>query len=103
MSSKFKNIIVEVNGIKFRSKKESRRYIELTMLKRAGKVISFELQPKYLIAGSGKSAIKYIADFRVEWSSGMITVEDVKGVKTPLYKLKKQLMWDKYGIEIVEI
>ena len=35
--------------------------------------------------------------------TGEVVVEDVKGVLTPEYKLKKQLMMDKYGIEIKEV
>ena len=46
-------------------------------------------------------AIKYVADFVYE-ENGQTVVEDVKGVKTPVYKLKKRMLAEKYGIVIKE-
>jgi hypothetical protein len=47
-------------------------------------------------------ALKYLADF-VYFQDGKQVVEDVKGVRTPVYRLKKRLVAEKYGIEIREI
>ena len=44
----------------------------------------------------------YYADF-VYYKDGELIVEDVKGVKTEAYKIKKKLMLERYGIRITEI
>ena len=95
---------VELDGKKFDSRKEANRYCELKILQRAGKISDLKLQvPFVLIDKSDKGrAIRYIADF-VYIEQGHTVVEDVKGVKTDVYKLKKRLMAERYGIEIVEV
>ena len=46
----------------------------------------------------------YVADFRYrEGLEGILTIEDVKGVRTPVYKLKKKLVEVIYGFRITEI
>ena len=40
---KYKNKITEINGIKFHSKKEANRYMELKLLQKAGKIRDIEL------------------------------------------------------------
>ena len=97
-----------VNGIMFDSKKEADRYCELKLLEKAGKIQNLQLQVKYdLIPASKKSGerlerpISYIADF-VYTEDGETVVEDVKGVKTDVYKIKRKLMIQKYGIWIRE-
>jgi len=97
--SKYKNIPTVVDGIKFASKKEAKRYQELKLLKARGDVIDFECQKSFKLAGR----YRYVCDFFVKWYGGEEDVEDVKGYKTPVYKLKKAWMKDKYNIDIVEI
>ena len=97
--SKYKNIPTIVDGIRFDSKKEAKRYQELLMLQRVGEVREFKRQKSYKLAGR----YRYVCDFFVKWSNGDEKVEDVKGFKTPVYKLKKAWMKDKYNIDIVEI
>jgi len=97
--SKYRNKPTIVDGIRFASKKEAKRYNELKLLKQSGEVKEFELQKSYKLAGR----YRYICDFLVKWSNGTEDVEDVKGFKTPVYKLKKAWMKDKYNIDIVEI
>ena len=53
-------------------------------------------------AGS-PDAYKYVCDFQVYWANGDITFEDVKGVKTPMYLLKKKQVEALYPITITEI
>ena len=54
--------------------------------------------------GALVSTAKYIADFRyVDVPSGETVVEDVKGVRTQIYKLKKRWVEAQYAIKIVEI
>lgn len=101
--NKYRNKITVVDGIRFSSKREAKRYSELLLLFRAGEIIEFTRQVPYPVASAGKKTKRYIADFVVLWKNGKQTVEDVKGVKTQLYELKKLLMLEKYGIEITEI
>jgi len=103
MYSKYRNIITEVDGIKFRSKKEAKRYCELSLLKKHGHIIDFKMQVPYVIASANGKTKKYYADFVVTWGTHTTTVEDCKGVKTDLYELKKMLMKEKHGIDVVEI
>ena len=58
----------------------------------------YELIPKQ----SGERACKYIADF-VYIENGKQIVEDTKGVKTPLYVVKRKLMLWVHGIKIREV
>ncbi len=86
--NKFGNRITEVDGIKFRSKKEADRYGELKLLQR-GKVISkLELQPRFPLVVDDVKVGLMVGDFRYVSDTGNDTVEDVKGAKTLLWKLK---------------
>lgn len=98
--NKYNNKKVTINGITFDSILESKRWIFLQSSK---KVSSIKRQASFVVATYGNKQIKYRADFVVEWKSGYITTEDVKGVKTPLYILKAALMWEKYDINVLEI
>jgi len=106
--SKYKNIKKVVDGITFHSKKEAERYIVLKLLERTGKISNLILQPKFeiipkRIRNDGKTtrAAYYIADFQYI-KDGEIIVEDVKGFKTEIYKLKKKLFEYVCNIDILE-
>lgn len=105
---KYNNTKTVVDGIKFDSKRESDRYIELKLLERAGRISDlilqpkFELIPKYEINGRKVRKIEYIADFQYK-ENGKTVVEDAKGFKTKDYIIKKKLFEFKYGIEITEV
>ena len=95
-----------VDGIKFDSKKEAMRYKELKALERVGKIDRLELQPRFLLQdgfrydGKAVRKIEYVADFLYrDLSTFELVVEDVKGVKTDVYKLKKKLFLKRYGDE----
>jgi hypothetical protein len=89
----------EYSGIKFASKKELKRYQELELLQKYGEVLFFLRQiPIHLPAGT-----KYVLDYQVFWSNGEVTFEDVKGMRTPMYKLKKKQVEALYPITIKEI
>ena len=101
--NKYGNIKTEVDGIKFDSKAEARRYSELKLLEKAGEISNLELQPRYDIKIGGKYIAHYKADFRY-FTAEEAVVEDVKGVKTPIYRLKKKLVEALYpGVKIVEV
>lgn len=95
-----------VDGIKFDSKKEAERYKELKALELVGKIDRLELQPRFLLQdgfryeGKAIRKIEYVADFLYrDLSTYELVVEDVKGVKTDVYKLKKKLFLKRYGDE----
>jgi len=101
-----------VDGVTFHSKKEAKRYQELRMLERARLIERLELQPEFPIVihgtpvryASGR-AVVYRADFRYRdlEAGGRTIVEDVKGMDTPLSRLKRALVETIYGIKVREI
>lgn len=100
INSKYGNKRVVIDGIKFHSKKEGRRYLELKMLQGAGEIQdlelqpSFELQKKFTHKGTNYRNIRYVADFRYK-ENGEVIVEDVKssGTKKLLhYTMKKKML-----------
>ena len=97
-----------VDGITFDSHKEAERYIELRLLQRAGKITKLKLQPEYeLLPGFTVDGIRhrktvYRADFEYVDERGKTVVEDVKGMKTDVYRLKKKLFAWKYKMNITE-
>ena len=101
--SKYGNRIVEYDGYKFDSQGESMRYYQLKMLQKAGKISGLQVHiPFELIPKDGKHrAIYYEADF-VYIENGEKIVEDFKGFRTDVYKIKKRLMKWLYGIDIRE-
>jgi hypothetical protein len=96
---KFRAKPCEADGIKFASKKEHKRYQQLKILQNSGEILFFLRQvPFHLQAG-----VKYVCDFVVFWTNGEITIEDVKGVKTDMYIVKKKMVEATYPITITEI
>lgn len=93
------------NGIKFDSKHECDRYVELALMEKAKAIQDLKCQVSFpLIKKSSHGReIKYIADF-VYYENGKMVVEDTKSpaTKTPVYRLKKRLMAEIYDIEIKE-
>jgi hypothetical protein len=100
---KYGAVPVTIDGIRFASKKEGKRYAELKILAKAGEIRGLELQPEFLIRIRGDNIFTYKADFSYRTREGHRVVEDVKGVRTPLYRLKKKIVEAIYDIEIVEI
>jgi len=98
-----------VDGIKFDSKLEANRYVELLWLEKAGEIrnlqrqVPFVLMEKFNIRGKAIRAIKYYADFVYEekprdlmgaWKN---IVDDSKGMELNDFKMKKKLFLDKFG------
>ena len=89
----------------FDSKGEYERWLELTMLEKGGQIlglkrqVKYELAPACVILGKKERAIWYIADFKYyDIAKGEWVVEDYKGVRTPVYKLKRRWL---YGIDLL--
>ena len=103
--NKYRNQKVKVGDMTFDSKKEFRRHRELKLLEIAGKISNLRGQVPYVLIEKSKygRAIKYIADFVYEMD-GKTIVEDVKSpaTRTQVYKLKKRMMAERYGIVIQE-
>lgn len=115
VKNKYKNQPVFHDGIRFDSKRERDRYLELMLLKRVGQIrdlrlqVSFELEPPVKLKGEKrtKPALRYVADF-VYYVVGTdkMVVEDVKSPTTrkkPEYRIKKHKMKLRYDIDIEEI
>ena len=87
----------------FASKKELKRYRQLQLLEKAGKISQLKRQVAYELF-VGEDRFRYIAD-HVYTENGIEVVEDVKSkptAKLEAYRIKKALMFDKFGIRIYE-
>lgn len=101
--SKFHNVPTVSNGILFQSKKEADCYTELLLRKRIGEIEDLFLQMPIHVIIDGVLVFKYLADFcYVEVKSGTKFIIDVKGMRTPLYKLKKKVIEALYKFKIIE-
>lgn len=118
--NKYHNRKIIVDNIEFASKREARRYCELSLLEKAGAITSLQTQVKYVLIPAQREAdivgkrggvkpgkliereCAYIADF-VYFENGKWVVEDTKGYRTKEYKIKKKLMLYVHGIRIKEV
>jgi hypothetical protein len=107
--SKYGNRKIVVDGIKFDSKREAKRWAALQTLDRFGTISQLERQVPYVLAPAVrlhdetrlKPAIRYVADFRYfDISAGCFVVEDVKGLETDVSRLKRHLMKSVHGIDV---
>lgn len=87
-----------IDGHNFPSKREAERYCELKLFLKAGEIRNLVLQPRFLLQdeffdknGVKHKKIEYVADFLYIDKDGKAIVEDVKGVLTDVYKLKKKM------------
>ena len=120
--NKYRNRKVYSDGMMFDSRREARRYHELMILQKSGKIKDLQRQVPFLLIPDqrepdtiGKRGaihkgrvierkITYIADFCYYNSeSGEMVVEDAKGFRTPEYRIKKKMMLYFHGIRIKEI
>jgi hypothetical protein len=108
--SKYGNKKVIIDRIKFDSQKEANRYLYLNLLQKEGLIsdlrlqVKYELQPSYQFDGRLVKPIIYTSDFSYyDCKEKQVVIEDVKGYRTLVYKLKKKMFEYKYGIEIKEI
>ncbi len=95
--NKYNAIKVKEDGITFDSKAEHRRYCELKLLLKAGEICSLKVHPRYRLEVGDNLIGVYEADFEYhELKAGKPqyrreVVEDVKGVRTREYILKRNL------------
>lgn len=101
--SKYGNKKTEVDNVVFDSKAEATRYNQLKLLERGREIRGLVLQPRFPIEVNGQKVCTYVGDFSYTNSyTGEFFVEDTKGMKTPMYNLKKKLMKAVYNIDIIE-
>ena len=99
-----------VDGIRFASKREARRWGELQLLQRAGQIMDLRRQVKFHLFGRdgpiltpGGRVAQYVADFvYVDNRNGLEVIEDAKGYPTPEYKLKRAILAAQ-NIKIIEV
>lgn len=118
---KYRNHTVEFEGIKFASKKERDRWVELSLMQKAGEITDLERQYKFILIPAqrepdivGKRGgvkkgrvveheVSYIADFVYKDRDGNWVVEDTKGFRTKDYVLKRKMLLFLWGIKITEL
>ncbi len=110
MANKYHAQKTILDGITFDSRAEATRYTELRLLERAGEISSLVLQPEFeLIPGYTKNgrkvrAVKYRADFQYTDRDGKTVIEDVKGVRTKEFAIKKKIFeWKYQNLTITEV
>ena len=131
--NKFGARIVEVDGYRFASKAEARRYEELRLLNETDEIKEFIVHPSYALYAPvlpadiapeewgatlrlcpgewGPSCIakrigRYTADFAYYAADGTPVVEDVKGGKatrTEAYRLRVKIFEANYGVKVTEV
>ena len=107
--SKYHNKKWTVGGKTFDSQKEAKRYAELRWAEQSGLISDLKTQVRYELVPTQRSeagellerAVFYVADFTYR-ENGLAIVEDCKGFRTEVYKIKRKLMLQRYGIRIRE-
>lgn len=100
--SKYNNKKVKIDGHVFDSKAESDYYSGLKVRQAAGEILSFELQPRFILQpafiknGKKYQAITYSADFMVYLPNGDVEVVDIKGMVTETFAVKRKMFEYKY-------
>lgn len=112
---KYGNTKTTIGSLKFDSKAEARRYNELLLLQKSGAIkdlktqVAFVLWPSVKFPGAARAtpACRYVADFVYlePVGDGLLrtVIEDVKGMRTAVYKLKKHALKALHGLDVREI
>lgn len=101
---KYRAQATTVDGIRFDSKAEAERYVTLKAMELAGDIVSLRTQPQFILLdgftdsfGTKHRAVTYKADFSY-WVDDKRIVEDVKGIQTPVFRLKHKLLMQRYCV-----
>ncbi len=97
--NKYGAIKTSFNGVIYDSKAEAHRAMELNMMVEAGIISNLERQVKFPIIINDIKVFTYIADFTYE-ENGKKVIEDVKGMRTAMFNLKKKCVEAQYGVVI---
>jgi hypothetical protein len=95
--------VTGADGKRHASKGEARRWEELKLMHRSGLITDLIHQPTFDLAVNGMLICRYRADAEYYTADGVRTVEDFKGVRTPVYRIKRALMAAIHGITITEV
>lgn len=99
--AKYRNKKTEIGGVKFDSKAEAERFVQLSRMQDEGLIsnlrrqVVFELAPAVKIHGKRRMSppLRYVADFTYE-QGGREIIEDVKGQERPTegFRIKRHLL-----------
>ena len=94
-----------VDGISFDSQAEANYYCKLKILLQKGEIDGFCRQARFLVTdgNDGEKGTEYVTDFIIFCRDGTYRIVDVKGVQTPVFKLKIKCMKEKYPNLKVEL
>ena len=120
--AKYHSKKVQLNGMTFDSKKEAKRWQELSFKQDLGVIADLQRQVKYILIPAQREPdrtgprggkikgkllereVSYIADFVYrDLLTDKTVVEDTKGFRTTDYIIKRKLMLERYQIQIREI
>lgn len=93
---------VKLDGRTFDSKAEASAAATLEMMRKAGRIREIEYQPRYLLLPK-PNKIEYVADFRVVWADGREEIIDIKGMETPVFKIKHKMFRHFYPDKMLTI
>jgi hypothetical protein len=104
---KYGNKKTEVDGLVFDSKREAARWCELSLLQRFGHITelrrqcTYELAPSVKFEGSKRAqpALRLIVDFEYR-ERGRLVLEDVKGMVTTAFTIKRHLLKASLGLDV---
>ena len=108
MINKYNAKKTTVDGMVFDSRREAKRYVELREMESNGEIsglkrqVREELIPPFDCRGKHFRGIYYVVDFVYTDSDGNVIWEDVKGMKTQIYLMKRKLVAYRYGKIIKE-
>lgn len=95
------------DGHFFPSKAEADRYDQLVEMQKLGTIAELEIQPRFPIVVNGVMICIYIADFQYRIKphklGSRVLIEDVKGVHTQVYVVKRKLVEVLYPFKIFEL
>lgn len=104
MKSKYKAIPTIVDGIRFKSKGEARRYSQLRLLEKAGKISGLACHPFFTITLNSIKICKVELDFSYfDRDLKDMVFEDYKGCDNALSKLKRKLVEALHNIKVTLI
>ncbi|MDE2103509.1 MAG: DUF1064 domain-containing protein [Patescibacteria group bacterium] len=103
--NKYRNRPTVVEGLRFDSKAEARRWMELKLLEKAGEIHGLTRQVSWPLIVEGAVITHYRSDFEYFDQDGKRIVEDLKSPAsiTPVYRLKRKLMKAVWGVTIREV
>jgi len=99
--NKYGAIKTVVDGVTFASRKEASHYALLKQKRDKNEICDLQLQPKFPIIYQGVKICTYIADFKfLDLQTRKYVVQYVKGILTPVFRIKQKLVKAFHGVEI---